>query len=74
MKVQYQGRDVEVQEVDVLSVNEPWNEYQLADGTLLSVKTVLVSVSRALAEKTPDGEPLYLTRTHQIVKMKGVAK
>jgi len=74
MKVPYQGREVIAQEVDVLSASEPWCEYQLADGRVLSIKTVLISVSRAVTEKTPDGEPLYLTRTHQVVKVRGVER
>lgn len=71
MKVKFQDREVDAQEVDVLSANEPWCEYQLADGSVLSVKTVLISVSKATIERTSDGEPLYLTKTHQVVKVKG---
>ena len=36
MKVRYQSRDIEVEEVEVVVANEPWNEYQLADGKVLS--------------------------------------
>ena len=61
---------IEADEVEVLTSKELWNEYQLADGKVISVKTVLISVSRAKTEKAPDGEPLYLTKTHQIVKVK----
>ena len=70
MIVNYQGRDVEAVDVEVLSDSERWNEYQLADGALLSIKTVLISVSKAVSERTPDGEPLYMTKTHNLVKIK----
>ena len=66
----YKDREIEVKELDVLSSKESWNEYQLEDGKTLLVKTVLVEVNRALTEKTPDGELLYLTKTQQIVRVR----
>ncbi len=70
MKIPYQGKDIEVQEVDVVSSNEPWNEYQLGDGRVLSLKTVLVSAYRAVDERGPDGLPLYVVNSQSIVKIK----
>ncbi len=69
MKAQFMGREIEVQEVKVLTAYEPWSEYQLADGQVLSIKTVLISVSKAATERTSDGEPLYLTKTQAMVKV-----
>ena len=66
----YKDREIEVKELDVLSSKESWNEYQLEDGKTLLVKTILIEVSRALTEKTPDGELLYLTKTQQIVRVR----
>jgi len=68
--VHYQGRNVEVEEVDVLTESERWNEYQLADGKVLRIKTVLLGVARAVNERTPDGAPLYITKTHNVVEVK----
>lgn len=69
-RANYQGKDVEVQEVEVLTSHEPWGEYQLANGKVLMIKTILIEVDQALTEKTQDGEPLYLTKTHQLVRVK----
>ncbi len=66
----YQGRQIEVTEVEVVTANEPWSEYRLNDGKILSVKNVLISVYRADNEKNPDGESLYITKNHNIVKVK----
>ena len=66
----YKDREIEVKELDVLSSKESWNEYQLEDGKTLLVKTILIEVNRALTEKTPDGELLYLTKTQQIVRVR----
>ena len=68
--VKYQGRDIEAIEVDVITSTEPWNEYRLPDGKVLCVKTVLMRAFKATHEKTPDGEPLYLTNTQNFVKVR----
>ena len=68
--MKYNGKDIEVQEVDVLTEVERWNEYQLANGSVLSVKTILVKVCKSTNEKLPDGTALYLISTKNIVKVK----
>lgn len=70
MLINYQGRQIDVDEVEVLTETERWNEYQLSDGKVLSVKTVLVKVARANSEVDKDGNKLYVVNTQQIVKVK----
>ncbi len=70
MQISYQGRMIDCDEVEVLASKEEWNVYQLANGKELSTKTVIIRVCRAKTEKAPDGEPLYLTQTQQIIKVK----
>ena len=70
MQIEYQGKLIEVTEIEVLTENEKWNEYQLADGKILSIKTILLSVTKAKSEITQGGSPLYLTKTQQVVKVK----
>ena len=70
VQIPYQGRMVEAEEVEVIAEKECWNEYQLADGSALRVKTTLIRVHKAQTEKSPDGTPLYLTRTTQVVDVK----
>ena len=70
MQIKYQGKNVEVEEVEVLTETERWNEYQLADGSVLSVKSVLVKVCRAVNEKAPDGTALYVINSQNVVKVK----
>jgi hypothetical protein len=74
MFIPYNGRQIEVAEVDVLSCNEPWSEYQLSEGTILLHKTVLVAVYKASNEKDPEGNALFLTKSQNIVKIKAVRK
>jgi len=67
MQATYRGRIIDVDDVDVLTEKESWNEYQLSDGSVLRIKTNLIRVQKARGEKSPDGTPLYLVRTNQIV-------
>ncbi len=68
--INYQGKDIEVEEVEVLTSKEKWNEYQLADGSVLQTKTVLIKVARALHERTPEGDALYIAQSQNIVKVR----
>jgi hypothetical protein len=47
------------QDVDVLEAREVWSEYRLADGTVLRIKPVMITVSRIEGEHTIDGDPVY---------------
>ncbi len=47
------------QDVDVLEAKEVWSEYRLADGTVLRIKPVMITVSRIEGEHTIEGDPVY---------------
>ena len=68
MLLPFNGKQIEVEEVEVVTSNEPWTEYRLTDGTLISCKMVMVSIFKAVTEKSSDGNTLYVTSTHNIVK------
>jgi hypothetical protein len=68
---EYQGKQIEVEEIEVLSNNELWSEYKLKDGTTLIVKNVLISVTKAVSEKLEDGTPIYfVTQAIPLVRIK----
>lgn len=46
-------------EVEVVSAKETWSEYQLADGTVLRLKPIVIGVSRVPDAQTSDGDPVY---------------
>jgi len=70
MKIEYQGKKVEATEVEPVASKEEWNEYQLVNGDVLLVKTVLVRALKANEEKALDGTPLYNVQTQTIVKIR----
>jgi len=62
--------DGRVQEGEVVrpsKVEEPWNVYELADGTTLRIKVVVSEIIRLNGEFTPDGDPVYLVKSSNIV-------
>ena len=67
MKVQYQGRQVEGKSVEFLTRKEDFNEYQLTDGKILKIKMVVTRIIRLEEEKAPDGNPIYLIQSQNVV-------
>jgi hypothetical protein len=67
MKVTYQGRQVEGKPVDFLTRKEDFNEYQLADGKILRTKLVVTRIIRLEGEVAPDGSPVYLIQSQNII-------
>jgi hypothetical protein len=62
----YQGKTVDGEEIAFETDGEQWTQYQLADGTKLKVKLVMMDVVR-LAEVDENGVPVYLFTAQQIV-------
>lgn len=60
-------------EVDFEEQEEHWNSYKLTDGTTLKVRLVLNGVKR-LNRYNPDGLPIYLIRSQNIVRTIEVPK
>lgn len=70
MKVEFQGKQVEAIEIEVLRSSEPWSEHQLADGKVLMYKDTIVVVHKLIDEKHPDGSQIYTFQTHRVVRVK----
>ena len=54
------GQDIQVIEKDIESSKESFNEYTLADGTVLKVKNVATSIAQIEGQTMPDGSPMFL--------------
>jgi hypothetical protein len=55
-------------DVDWMAENEYWNTYELKDGTTLKVKLVLKGVKRVEGQFSPDGNPIYMVQSQNIVR------
>lgn len=58
----------EAEDVDFEEIEERWNVYKLADGTTLKVKLVLTGVKRLKNKFNPDGSPIYVISSKNIVR------
>jgi len=61
------GRVQEGEVVRTKKVEEPWNVYELTDGTTLRIKVVVSEIIRLDGQFTPDGDPVYLVKSSNIV-------
>jgi hypothetical protein len=63
----------EGEEIDFEEKEEHWNVYKLKDGTTLKVKLILVGVRR-LKKHNPDGTPIYVINSQNIVRAINIPK
>lgn len=61
----------EATDLDFSQEKEYWNSYKLSDGTNMKVKLVLRGVKR-LKKHNPDGTPIYLINSTNIVRILNV--
>ena len=66
-KIKIRGREVEADMVEAAQSNEKWNEYLLDDGSVLKVKLVLKKIFRVKGEYDPEGNPLYVVESQNIL-------
>jgi hypothetical protein len=59
-------------EVDFDVIGEDWNTYQLKDGTILKVKLVLAGVIRLKNKFDPLGNPIYMIKSTNVVRVMDV--
>jgi hypothetical protein len=60
-------------DIDFEEKEEHWNIYKLKDGTTLKVKLILVGIKR-LKKHNPDGTPLYLINSQNVVRTVDIPK
>ena len=70
MKVTYNGKEIDAQPVDILSQEELWNSYQLADGTFLRMKAVVTEVLKIPGELDAKGDPVYVLKSNNVTAVR----
>jgi hypothetical protein len=61
-------RQVEAEQIDFEARAEPWASYELADGTVLKVRTLLTNVMRIEGEYDQSGNPVYVVSSQNVVQ------
>jgi hypothetical protein len=72
VKIEYppsSGKSRDAVSIDVLKSNEPWAEYELADGSRIRAKAVLVEVLRVEGEYDLEGNPAYLLKANGVMSV-----
>ena len=67
MKMQYQGQEVIADVMEVIQDNEKWSEYQLKDGTVVRIKTVVLKIMKLRGIKDEQGNQSYAVNSKLIV-------
>jgi len=67
VKVEFEGKQHDAVPVEPNQSNEHWNQYLLDDGTVLKLKTVVTSIMRLIGAYTPDGDPVYVVKSGNVV-------
>lgn len=61
-------RSMEAEDMEFQTGKEDWNEYQVEDGFTVRIKLVVSSILKT-AERDPQGNPVYIVQSTNIVKV-----
>lgn len=61
------GQMADASEVGFRGSGEYWNEYLLDDGTVVRIKLVVTNVYRLDGQRDPEGQPLYVVKSNNIM-------
>jgi len=59
------SKDAEL--IEVQQSSEQWNQYLLADGSVVRFKAVVTEVWRIIGEHDAEGNPAYVVRSRNVV-------
>jgi len=66
-KVVHQGQEYEAMDVPIKKVEESVATYELEDGTVLRMRTVLLNALRIDELRNKQGEPTYVVKSQNVV-------
>ena len=61
------GRELDAVELGFQTGGEHWNEYMLDDGSVVKIKLVVTNVVRLEGEYDPNGLPVYLAQSTNVM-------
>lgn len=61
-------RSIEAEDMEFKTDREDWNEYQVEDGFVVRIKLVVSSILKT-GERDPQGNPVYIVQSTNIVKV-----
>ena len=67
LKTRYGDQSVDAIEIPFQTGGEFWSEYELKDGSAIKLKTVTTETLRIEGQKDPEGNPIYIVKSRNIV-------
>jgi len=61
------GPEKEAELIEIQQASEHWNQYLLSDQTVIKVKLVATEVWRVDDEWDPEGNPVYLVKSSNVI-------
>lgn len=69
VKIEHEGKQVDAESLEFKTNSEPWQEYELSDGTTVRIRTMMVAAFRLLNERRPDGGPIHVIQNTSTVNI-----
>ena len=75
MKMGITPEDLEkAEDVEIAEEKDHWNKYKLKDGSLIRIKLIVKGIKRLTTKWQPDGNPIYLINSQNVIRMSQVPK
>ena len=62
------------EDIEITEEKENWNIYKLKDGSEIKLKLVVTGVKRLTTKWQPDGNPIYLVNSQNVMRLGHVPK
>jgi len=69
MRAKFQGKEVEAVDIGFLIRKEDFNEYQLEDGSVIKIKTVVTRILKITGEQDQDGNQVYQVQSSPVMRV-----
>ena len=60
------------EDVEIMEEKDHWNKYKLKDGSVIKIKLIVKEIRRLATKWQPDGNPIYLINSQNIIRMSQV--
>ncbi len=62
------------EDVEITEEKDYWNTYKLKDGSVIRIKLIVRGIKRLTTRWQPDGNPIYLVNSQNVIRMSKVPK
>lgn len=73
--MQITSEDIEkAEDVEIVEEKDFWNTYKLKDGSAIKMKLIVRGVKRLTTKWQPDGNPIYLVNSQNVMRLGDIPK